>query len=197
MATYYVDNDKTDDSGAGTSWATAKKTIQDAVNPITGTLSGENFICLKSDAADATYGGDVIIEGVRVVGANAKLIIEPRHSDDSTVLWNQTVYNDHTYSPFQSGTSGTWDIKTTRPVTIPAQIEIRNSGTVEIRGVHFDGDSGENARVARQAEIDNTMQEKTRRSKVCPIFGGVVISTVLAGLSTKGKGAGLCMVFFR
>ncbi len=61
MATYYVDNDKTDDSGAGTSWATAKKTIQGAVNLITGALSGENFICLKSDAADPTYSGDAVI----------------------------------------------------------------------------------------------------------------------------------------
>ena len=49
-ATYYVDNSRPDDSGAGTSWVTAKKTIQAAIDA----ASDGDVVLVKYNSADST-----------------------------------------------------------------------------------------------------------------------------------------------
>jgi len=147
-----VDPENGNDDWDGTSWVHngtvgPKLTIQGAIATIYSPPSEEVKILLKSNIDDYTYTENVVIDGIRPIGLGAKLSIEPRHSDDSTVKWDQSVYNAHTYSPFQNGTAGTWDIKSSRPVKIGSYIEVRNSGLVEIHGLHFDGAGSGNAGV--------------------------------------------------
>lgn len=139
---YYINPDRPDDTGNGLSWATAKKTIQGLVDILTGPVEGETKVYLAADAT-AAFSGDVQMRGISAIGEDAKLVFEPRSTDNSTVVWNEDNYEGHTYSPFESTETGAFDITADdKPVELPLQFDIRDCRHVEFRGFKIIGTSG-------------------------------------------------------
>ena len=65
--TYYVDNSRPDDTGEGTSWATAKKTIQAAINVAS---SGDVILVKYNSSGSTTYS---ITASLTINGKDLKL----------------------------------------------------------------------------------------------------------------------------
>jgi hypothetical protein len=61
---YYVDGDMTDDTGAGTSWGTAKKTIQAAIN----TASNGDEVWVKALSSGYYNEHVTLVEGISLYG---------------------------------------------------------------------------------------------------------------------------------
>jgi hypothetical protein len=142
----------------GDNWTNAMTTIQGAIDLITpGIITDDITIHVEGGDITATppvqitYTGNVKIEGIRMLGEDACLVIEP-DSNAGATTWNDDNYRgnaagvpyDPIYSPFVSTQTGTWDIKEDmRPVVIQGTFEIRDSGLIEICGIKFDGNSSD------------------------------------------------------
>ena len=135
----YVDPAGGDDSYDGTqmTWSSGtvgpKKTLQGAIDLFTGPINDETIIHLKHDTEHFVDGAT--IKGLRCVGQNASLIIQPE-------TWNDTNYTSGAYDPFGADNTGTFDIKAAKNVKLALQLEIENSDGITIRGVHFYSTSG-------------------------------------------------------
>lgn len=96
--TYYVDNDRADDTGDGTSWATAKKNIVNGVNLLA--TSGDILIL---DDDNFIVSGNIITSGI-ALAADGSFTIRSRSNDPtlctitqsgaSNVIWG---FNEETY----------------------------------------------------------------------------------------------------
>jgi hypothetical protein len=147
MATdYYVDADSGSDSNDGTSWAQAKKHIQAAVDLITGFVTDETIIHLKSNTT-ATYTEDVEISGVRSLGKGARLVIQPE-------VWNEANYEQAKGDPFnETEGAGDFDIKADKPVILELTMRIHNSDNVDLHGLCFESNDSEAALAVQGSSI--------------------------------------------
>ena len=133
---YYVDADKSDDTGDGLSWGNAKKHLSAVlaliVEPITSTIT----VHLKSTATPYTDNHEA--RGISFIGENADaLVIQPD-------VWNQTNYEDGVHDPLGTTGTGTFDAHAaTFPVTLQLKLELWNCFGVVLKGLHFDGAGGD------------------------------------------------------
>jgi hypothetical protein len=130
MATnYYVDWSKADDSGAGTSWATAKKHLSAMIAALPDPVTDQSIIWMKGTVASpVTYGetGNVIyIAGLQFKGAVAELVVQPEE-------WQEANYQAGGNPYVSSG--GTFDPTATKPVIIPTVL-VGRTGPVTLKGL--------------------------------------------------------------
>ena len=127
-----MDADTGNDGNTGADWANAKEHLQAAVDLITGVLTDEVTIHLKSNTT-AAYGETVDIYGIHGVGKDARLIIQPE-------IWTAANYDDDDGDPFNATPgAGTFDITADdKPCVLEKEITIENS-RVEFRGMEFRG----------------------------------------------------------
>jgi hypothetical protein len=118
MAThYYVDSNRSNDSGAGTSWSTAKKTILAALNLITN-ANGD----FQINVAPGHYGG--ARDNVPYAGANGALNVLRGDIDETVVDGNSATHGrgegpvvyfgtDQNYSALEmtAANGNYWEIK--------------------------------------------------------------------------------------
>ena len=124
---YFVDPVSGDDTHPGTE-VSPKKTIQGAVDLITGVINDVTTIHLKDDTTH--YVDSVMIRGIRCIGKNARFVIQ-------TEIWNDVKYEGAQDDPY--GTQADFDIKSEKPVVISADMEIEDSTGVELCGLGYNG----------------------------------------------------------
>ncbi len=143
MATVNLYVSTTGNNTTGDSWTNAMTSIQGAIDLITDTVTQEVIIHIEGDySSPIEYSEDVKIRGIKTVGADASVTIQP--GSNSTTTWDNDNYEGADKSPFDSAAaSDTWNIKTdTRPVVIKGSVEVTDSA-IQIQGIKFDGDSAE------------------------------------------------------
>lgn len=152
MATdIFVDADTGLDGNSGADWANAKEHIQAAVDLITGAVSDETTIHLKSGTT-ASYTGDVDIVGINRQGKDGGFVIQPE-------VWNDSNYSSMKGDPFNATPdTGTWDVRADdKPCELELEIKIDNS-EVTILGMQIKG----------KVEVSNKGQVKL---KYCQVEG--------------------------
>jgi len=133
MATdYYVDADSGSDANGGTSWGDAKEHLQAAIDLITGVVNDQTTIHLKAGTT-AEYTQEVTIRGIRPLGADAGLTIQPE-------IWTQSNYDDADGDPFNATpATGIFDITADdKPCVLTMDITVIDS-VVDFLGMEFEG----------------------------------------------------------
>jgi hypothetical protein len=131
---FYLNSDTGNDGNAGTSWATAKKHLYAITPLINDVIVAPTTIHFA--ATSTPYDGDAMLAGVRCIGEDAALYLEP-DTEAGTIIWNEANYDGAVFDPFAPGETGTFDIKGDKEVTYNGSLTIRDSRGVEIRGLRF------------------------------------------------------------
>ncbi|MCZ7587146.1 MAG: hypothetical protein M5R36_29485 [Deltaproteobacteria bacterium] len=112
---------------------------------------------------------------------DAALIFEPRSTDDATTVWNQDNYEGHTYSPFVSTQTGTFDITADdKPVTLPMQISVTDCGKIIFRGIKFEAEDetdplGDPLRVNGGSQVETVYCRFEERASGVQSFNNSVV----------------------
>jgi len=101
------------------------------VAAVTAPLTEDTYVYLKDPGDGTLYTGDFDMQGVRAIGGEYKLIIQP-----APTLWDQDKYEAGEEDPF--GGSGGFNPSTaTFPIKVQLTLEIRDCTNIELRGLWF------------------------------------------------------------